>query len=334
ESRHQLQYRTRFIRDAIWRAHESLQMFLFNPQEDRYQTLIHTSIKQAINGTDQLLNRNQELSNPARDRIEELKQLLFKLDQAISNLINIRTSATKQYPSLGYARGTMLGLNSDFVTAASLAIEELNADSNLTYPREVYHLLVQIRHYWIQIISNFRMYLANRLGTFDKNVFESQIRDIETQYAGLQTALAKLQEYEKQDLLDLQASSSLQTMLETSAAWYKDYLEVKKINQSDKWRTDALLVENEVDPLLEQIWVHMLDIELGIDRTAEADVGLLTRIAQYHVNALWLAAGLAVLFVILSYLLLDKSVLRPLTMLTGAIKAEAHGTDSLRLPNV
>lgn len=334
ESRHQLQLRTRHIRDAIWRAHESLQMFLFNPQKDLYQEQIHASIGQAINGASLLLERDQEITVLAREGVRKLKAQLFELDKLVSHLIKIRTSAIEQYPSLAYARGTMLGHNSDFVTAASLAMEESLSESNQVYPSEIYHLLTKVRHFWTQIISNFRMYLANRLGTFDDNVFESQINDIETQYIVLSDLLGKLQDYDEKGQLDLQASSSLQTMLETSRSWYADYLSVKKINQSEEWRTDALLVENKVAPLLEDIWTNMLDIEFGIERTAESDVGLLTRIAQYHVNALWLAAGLAILFVIASYLLLDKSVLRPLSILTGAIKAEALGKDSRTLPSV
>ncbi|MDH5443974.1 MAG: EAL domain-containing protein [Gammaproteobacteria bacterium] len=334
ESRQQLQQRTRHIRDAIWQAHESLQMFLFNPQKDIYQHKIHNGINAAILNTKFLVERNQNLPNEPAEKVRDLIQLLYKLDTSVVRLIDIRTNAIEQYPSLAYARGSMLGFNSNFVTAASLAIEESLSESDQVYPRDIYHILVQLRHHWTQIISNFRMYLANRLGTFDNSVFDSQINDIESQYETLRSLLVRLKEFDKEGLLDLQASSSLEIMKETSAAWYEDYLKVKKINQSDTWRTDALLVADEIEPLLEKIWSHLLDIELAIESTAEADVGLLTRIAQYHVNALWLAAGLAILFVILSYWLLDKSVLRPLSALTSAIKAEAHGKDTHTLPNV
>jgi hypothetical protein len=189
EGRHQLQQRTRHIRDAIWLTHESLQMFLFNPQKDVYRLQIHSSINQAIMDSDQILTQNKDMANDALEKIRRFKNLLLRLDKSITRLIDIRTSATEQYPALAYARGSMLGHNSNFVTAASLAIEESFTESDKVYPKDIYNILVQARHYWSLIISNFRMYLANRLGTFDNNVFEIQIHDIETQYETLQEQL-------------------------------------------------------------------------------------------------------------------------------------------------
>ena len=334
ESRQQLQQRTRHIRDAIWQAHESLQLFLFNPSKDLYQVKIHKAIGQAIEHADHLIQSNWNTARNPLYNIKQLKSLLFRFDNTVKKLIQIRTTATVQYPSLRLARGSMLGLNTEFVTAASLAIEESLASGLPLQEQDSYRILIQVRHHWTQLISNFRMYLANRLGTFDNNVFASQISDIETQYAGLKQQLNTLQQFDENDQLDLQASHSLQIMREVSAAWYKDYQQVRKINESNAWRTDSLLIANEIEPLLEQIWHHLLNIDLSIERTAEQDVGLLTQIAQYHVNSLWMAAGLAILFVIVSYFLLDKSVLRPLSALTSALKAEAHGNEAYAIPNV
>lgn len=334
ESRQQLQQHTRHIRDAIRQTHASLQLFLFNPNKELYQGKIHSSINQAITHSERLLERNWKMTSSPLDNIRKLKNLLIQFDSTINRLIQIRTTATEQYPALKLARGSMLGLNNDFVTAASLAIEEAQVDDSPQQPQEIYKTLVQARHHWTQMISNFRMYLANRLGTFDNNVFASQISDIEMQYFGLTQQLNTLRQYNENEQLDLQASISLQSMREVSSLWYKDYQQVRGINESNVWRTDALLIANEVEPLLMQIWHHLLRIDLSIEHTAEQDVVLLTRIAQYHVNSLWLAAGLALLFVITSYFLLDKSVLRPLSMLTAALKAEAHGNDAYALPNV
>lgn len=334
ENRQQLQQSTQHIRDGIWQAHESLQLFLFNPNKDLYQEKIHIAINQAIIHTDGLLEHSWQITNNPRDNIKRLKTLLVKFDNTVFRLIQVRTNATEQYPSLKLARGSMLGFNRDFVTAASLAIEESSTNSTSNSSQETNRALVQVRHHWTLMISNFRMYLANRLGTFDNSVFESQIFDIETRYSSLQQQLDILQRLAENDQLDFQASTSLQTMSEASALWFKDYQQVKTINQSNSWRTDARLISNEVEPLLEHIWLHLLKIDRSIEHTAEQDVGLITQIAQYHVNFLWLAAGLALLFVITSYFLLDKTVLRPLSALTAAIKAEAHGNDGLALPNV
>ncbi len=334
EDRQQLLLHTRRIHDAVWQAHEHLQLFLFNPDQDLYQGKIHKSIQEAMIHTEYLLKHNDNMTSNPQDSIKQLKNLLPGLDTAIHRLIQTRITAVDQYPSLKLAIETMLDLNTNFVTAASLAIDESSTSRISSQHAEIYRILIQTRHYWTQMISNFRMYLANRLGTFDNTVFKSQTNTIEIQYSGLRQQLDSLQQFDEKNQLDLQASSSLKTMLNTSALWIQEYQKVKKINKSDAWRTDALLMSNEVKPLLDQLWHLLLNIDLSTERAAEEDVGLLTRIAQYQLYSLWLAAALALFFVIISYLLLDKSLLQPLSMLTGALKAEASGHKAYALPTV
>ena len=334
ENRNQVQLRTRYIRDAIWHAHEALQLFLFNPNKERYQAKIHSAIDHAIAHSKYLITQNKNMPDAPRKNIRQLHEQLISLNDAVKHLIQVRITAIEQYPSLKLAMGTMLELNNEFVSAASLAIDESLENSVVGRYPVTYSIMIQARHNWTQIMSNFRMYLANRLGTFDNRVFNTQTSNIETQYASLQKLLQTLRILDDNEQLDLQASSSTRIMLLSASTWYKEYKNVRLINESNFWRTDALLFSNEVTPLQKKIWHHLMNIDLDIERTAEQDVRLLTRIAQYQLNSLGLAAGLAVLFVIISYLLLDKSVFRPLSALTLAIKAEAHGEEARSLPSV
>lgn len=332
EVRQHLLQRIRHIRNALWRSYENLELFLFNPQKSIYQDNIHSSISEAILHTERLSTFQGVLVGNEQN-IEQLQQLLFKFDGSVSRLVRIRTNAEKQYPSLAMARGPMLSKNIEFTTATSLAIIELSETLNRSRKEEaIYQAFIQARHHWTQMTSNFRMYLANRLGTFDNTVFQSQVRDIELQREAL---LINLQYLEQQaERLDLQSSTSLTTMQLATEQWYHSFLQVKYIHESDAWRTDAVFIREVVEPMLEQIWDILQMLDTAAETSAEQDVKLLTKLAQSQNNTLWLMAALAILFVLASYILLDKSVLRPLSILTRALKAETHNEEGYPLPTV
>lgn len=333
EGRQQLLQRIRHIRNAIWQSYERLEMFLFNPNTELYQENIHAAIDSAILHTERLnLAPLGELANKKED-ILQLRQLLFQFDETVSQLVQIRTDAVKQYPALELARGVMLTQNKEFITATGLAIlESTESLQTSTKHQAIYQAFVQARHHWTQMTSNFRMYLANRLGTFDNSVFQSQVNDIDLQLGALKLQLKYLQDHN--ELLDLQGSTSLGIMFTATDQWYRSFLKVKRINESDAWRTDAKLISDVIEPLLDQIWSRLVSLDTTVEASAEKDVKLLTKLAQSQTNTLWLMAGLAILFVLASYILLDKSVLRPLSILTAALKAEAHNETGYPLPEV
>lgn len=333
EIRQQLLQRNRLINNAVWQAYENLELFLFNPNKDLYQDNIHNSINEALLQTQRLLHKPEYLLEVRRDDIEQLEQLLIKLDDSVTTLIRIRTDAVKQYPSLALARGTMLENNNAFTTATTLAIAELLVNTEKHHRHDkIYHAFVQARHHWTQLTSNFRMYLANRLGTFDNNVFHLQVTDIELQREALLNELKFLKK--NTAALDLQGETSLETMLEAAEKWYQSFLTVKGIHESNAWRTDAVHIQMIVEPLLDDIRARLQNLDRAIESSSVSDVRLLTRLATSQTNTLWLLAGLAVLFVLATYILLEKTVLRPLSMLTNALKAEAENQSGYPLPQV
>ncbi|MDH5777132.1 MAG: EAL domain-containing protein [Gammaproteobacteria bacterium] len=335
EDRKLLLQRTRHIRNAIRKSYESLELFLFNPNKNVYQKKIHASINQAILHIEGLLKDPIALPQQQKQDIPQLKKLLVQYDRTVQRLIDIRTNATQQYPSLALTREQMLVLNSEFVTATSLAItesrEELLSDKTSV---DIYTAFIQARHHWTQMASNFRMYLANRLGTFDNTVFPSQIVDIELQREALLSQLELLHNFNEQQLLGFQGATSLLTMQANTDAWYRVFLQVIKIHESDEWRTDAKLIREEVEPLLERISDILSTLDIAAESWAEEDVKLLGHIAQSQTNTLWFMTALAILFVLSSYILLEKSILRPVFNLTNALRAEAHGTGSTTLAEV
>lgn len=325
ESRNQVLQLTRYIRDSVWQARQSLENFLLEPSLSRYGNRVHEYVGQALTYTAALARHPWIGEHHQVDRLEGLSESLRDLDRAAQHLIETRLSATDQYPALALARDPMLIQSRRFNTAASLAMDEALNGAPRNYRGITYTYLVQARHMWAQMVATFRMYLANRLGSFDPNSLGSQERDIATQLAALDKQLALLEAMGDRGELELVTENSLLEMRAAVTIWKQALENVKHIHHTNAWRTDANIVHDRIDPLLERTWNLLLSIDTEIELSAAADVETLNRVAQYQSRLLWSLTLTGLLFVIIGFFALERWILKPIAQVSEALKAEASG---------
>lgn len=326
ESRNQVLQLTRYIRDSVWQARQSLESFLLDPSLARHGNRVHEYIGQALTYTEALARQGWIAENQQADRLQDLSQALAKLDRASSRLMDTRLNATQQYPGLALARDPMLRESRRFNTAAGLAMDEMQAASAEAFRSDAYRLLIDARHMWVQMVATFRMYLANRLGSFNLESLASQERDIGTQLEALDRQLGLLEKMRDQNRLGLVTEHSLGEMREATGIWKQAFENVKHIHHTNAWRADANIIHEEIDPLLERAWNLLLGIDTEIELSATADVKTLNEVAQYQSRLLWSLTFTGVLFVIIGFFALERWILKPIAQVSEALKAEASGT--------
>ena len=325
ESRNHVLQLTRYIRDSVWQARQSLENFLLEPSLSRHGSRVHESIGQALTYSAALARHDWIGEHRQRQRLEDLSESLRALDGATQHLIETRLHDTRQYPALALARDTMLPQSRRFHTAANLAMDEVRNEAPDAYRAASYNALVQARHMWSQMVATFRMYLANRLGSFNIDSLATQERDIAMQLAELEKQLTLLEDMRDQQRLDLVAAHSVDEMRDATNVWKHHIEDVKRIHNTNAWRADAEIVHGEVDPLLERIWNLLLSIDTAIELSATADVQTLNEVARYQSRLLWSLTLTGLAFVIIGFFALERWILKPIAQVSEALKAEANG---------
>lgn len=326
--RNQLLERSRLVRDAVWTTRESLAAFLLDPSVIEQRGAIRHSLTDARVQTEILYDHRWVRQHNYQKNIGILKTTLAELEVAIDELIQTRVDIGRQYPALALARSNMLPNHSVFYTAADLAINEILEDPVTFRNQEVYQDFVQTRHIWTQMISNFRMYLANRLGSFDESALPIQEQDVNTQYKGLQRSLQKLKVLDEQDQLEFQGSASLDDLTEASKVWFDTFLEIKKIHHSGDWRADAKLIHTSIKPRMEVIWSMLINLDKSIENSANDDVSILTNVAESQTQTLWMFTALCLSLVIVGFYALERMIIRPVTSVASALKTESENLHS------
>ena len=333
EVRNHLLQRSRYIRDAVWKSHSSLEAFQLNPNDSKNRERVHIEINNALQNTKKLGLHPWIAEHQQIKTVNSLRTSLLRLDEAVDQFIKTRMDATRQYPSLDLAQEVMLPNHTSFYTDASLAINEI-ASSSEGLNSEAYKGFVQARNLWTEMVSNFRMYLANRVGSFNEKLLHTQEKNIEILYRELNRQLQILQRLKQNNALGFQSSHALEQLFKSAKHWHGGLKKVERIHHSGEWRTDIKIVKGIIEPLLENIWHLLLSLDIAIESSADEDVKALTDVAQTQTQMLWLLTILGLSFIVLGFISLERSILRPIATVAQALKEEALGEHSISLPKV
>ncbi len=276
-------------------------------------------------------------TSTGRNEIDKLHDNITKLNKHTLELIEVRLNAEKQFPGIFAAQAIMLPENQKFLSASEYALEEIRLDRDSKANRLLFKKISRTRWLWVQIISNFRMYLINKLSAISTNSLAAQIRDIETYYSVLTHNLKDLHKTiysaSLSDLnMGLETEIALKKMLAASKKWKQAFDHVKKINASEYWRTDRVIQVNRIQPIRSQTEKHMQRLLNYIQTISKHSLKNATRTADDIVNTLWLMTLFGLILIVITYKYFDSRVLKPVAHITEAIKAEAEGNHDHLVP--
>lgn len=324
----------RIIRVSLFDGYQHLDAFLLDPTRAEYQEKIHLSIDKAIAYSESLKSlpwikiRNREAV------VEQLTKQLNELKVNINELMETRVDPTRQYPSLALANRTLRPSRRNISNALALIHNELIEEGKSTSKSAVYRTFIQTRYLWTQMLSNFRLYLANRVGSFNETALPVQENSIDTIYPQLQEQLAKLADFGQTGDLGFQSSAALEELNENIETWYNGFQGVKTIHHSENWRADTAFIKRNIEPLLDAISDSLTVLDKDIELSAKQDLQLMADVASMQTQILFVIAGFGLVFIILAGWSMQRLVFKPLETVARALKAEAFGKNGVVLPSV
>lgn len=328
-ARQQLLSSTHAIRTSLSSAYTALDLFLHKPDITRHRQDIITHLDNAIDDYDGIRETNPKLQENAELTSHELHKKLIDLKEKVGQLIEVRIDPEKQFPSLSVANQVMQPNRNSANNAFSLALYSIEASDPTD---EIYKTLVDTRYYWSQLLSNFRLYLANRVGSFVVSSLPIQEQGIETLYLEVRADLEQLLALDEDGLLEFETATAIEEAKTAIENWYEGYLQVRLINHSDRWRMDTVLIQKDIAPGFEQVNRLLASLEISQNQSLELDINRMSQLAQQSNAMLLILAIIAIAFVFLLVLLTQRQVFRPIMLVSQALKAQAMGKTGHELP--
>ena len=322
------------IRSELLDSYKELNNFLLEPENLNYQKSIIVSIKEAWRISKKLNEHGWITKYKKLELANELVKKLRNLEIQASELIKTRLNVNNQFPSLAVGAEIMQPNRNMLNNAIALSINEMNADSTQIEKPKVYRLLINVRHIWSQALSTSRIYLANRVGSFNEAALPIQEKAVETLFSELNINLLELKKHADAGNLGFETTDEVTKMIESSKAWFNGFQKVKIINHSYEWRQDAKIMREKISPTIDSVLELLIELEEIITESSKDDVNLVALSAGTQNIILWLIAFIGVFFTIAVVFSLDKLIFKPIATISKALKLEALGKQTEDLPVV
>ena len=322
------------LSDDIWLTETALQGFLLSPDSRQRDTTI-AAIDHLIADTKNLsLTDWIQRSSSRHDKLLRLSADIEELRLQSTRLIEIRADAEKLFPAMHLMLDKMLPYNIQFLSLASLAMEEADDRRGLPSQREVRELFSEARYAWAIMIGSFRVFVANRFGVFSgdpETGMKNQHQQIEFYHELVDRHLDALVRFESQNTLEFQQGESLTNMRNISREWYQAYLAAAAIYSSERWRADVPLLRDTIRPLFSRLWTEMNVLRGEIESASATDMTSVTGVADRLSRALWVISLITIALTVAGYLFFEYTVRRPIANVARALKSEALGMKASRM---
>ncbi len=316
-------------RDALLGASEAVTRLLVagGPQE---ADTLREALRQATLGAARL--RAQALGLKSLEpALDELLDALKALHELANVLVERRRDPAWVYPALPYITERLLQPNVAFETAATEAMEEIAQEDGGPYRSERYGAFDRARDTWRRIILNFRAVMIRYAGLPELDP-RAEEANIDTLFAALDETLDDIRKLEARGALGLVAEESLATMVRAAQEWRSQLRRVRALRGQRRWRGDIEFVEARYLPQQRRALSALRHLESDLTdwaattvrSTREANQGIMAILIAL---AVFSAASVGVLF-----LVLERSLLRPLARIADALTADAESGAAGELP--
>ena len=269
--------------------------------------------------------QNDEIRGATQQFLDDISTLKSKL----AAIMDIRSDPLKVFPAMRLMVDSLNPLNIEFVSIATLGVEEAEDSAGDPNQLPIGKLFGDIRYLWSQRINRFRLYAASRVGMFSTSV-ESSVsaatQDIDIFGKQLRLHLDQLGAYQAQGKLGLQQGEALSGLNRVFNDWNSGFDEVRSfLTVKDRWRRDIPMLRDDIQPHFILLSDTLRKIEAAVEQRATADIGATTRVANQVSASLWLLTFVVIGATTLGILYFEFQIRRPITRVSQALKAEAAG---------
>jgi len=313
------------IRADVRRADIALRALLVEPVP-RYEIIVNENLKEADLKIESIIEMLASKNELITEGIEALHDDIQLLDEKSHFLIEKRRDSNWVYPVLPYINEKLLVSNNEFENAVNLALHVIEEEDGRSYSSERFGQFDQLRDLWRYKILNFRVFLI-RFAGLGQPEGGAQQQNVENAHELIDARLSDLLVIKQQGGLDFEVELNLDTMKAASDRWYKNWLEVKDYRKSNVWRNDTRYVETEIQPVQDRFFSSLSGIEDALLAWSDKNVNSVQRTANDVSRNLWLLSGIAIVFVLMIYFMIERSILRPVAKISNALSAEGQQTD-------
>lgn len=213
-------------------------------QQDSDREAMSDSLNKLNTLVEEFINRPNIINNTiALETAKSIQLSIGDYQTVLSQVEQLIGNPTRNYPALDLSTGKMNPLNKSVLTSMDSAINSEMEEDNNQQRKQLFLLMSNLRHNWMNITSSNRAFLSN----------PSDNRESQTKlYRELHFKLLKSIN-DKSDLFNFEQEEAFESINSDSKAHFKLLDQVYNVFISGRWRNDQILLREKVTPLVESI---------------------------------------------------------------------------------
>ena len=310
------------IRNGIWAADSALNAMLLNPDTE-HELIIVKNMHHAQQKLSALKVLHSAVETTLEDDLKILDVTFSMLQDKVEYLVEKRRDANWVYPLLPYIGQHLLEPNQIFESSVQQALSEIAEEDGRPYASELYGHFDQVGDLWRKKVLTFRAVII-RFAGLNANEEIPQEDNIDEFHVVIEKKLKFLQKLSADGELGLESEVALENMQQAAHDWQSSWLTAKRLRASKLWRADLEYMNNVIRPNQEMVYAALNALESGIHVWMGKNV-INVQDAAGRINyVLWALAGLALGFLILIYLLIERSVLKPIERISRELTEDGE----------
>ncbi len=246
--------------------------------------------------------------------------------------LHISRNNMLRFPSIYIMRTYMQPRSQAVMDTLDNLIYEISENSS---DNSYSHLAYQARHTWQQLLSEFRLLVANRFSVFSdtpQDGMASRTYNVELYLEQMRSLLEKLKARTPPEAILPLPEEHWQRLETDINQWEKHYQDLVSGLNSSKWRQDLYMFKTSLQPQIADMKTRLSHLQQNLSRQASRDITNLTDSASRLSQAILLMAIIGVLLIFGAYYYLKIRVIKPMSDTAHALRQEASGDSRVVIP--
>ncbi|WP_052469772.1 putative bifunctional diguanylate cyclase/phosphodiesterase [Thiolapillus brandeum] len=307
----------------------------------------------------------QQIIEPGSVPEPELKKMLAQLDarfrvlaqdldeqdtdqDVLQGFISSTDLSAFRYEAMSFlhiSRNNMLRFPSSYIMRAymqprSRAIKDtldnlIYQTPEATQENSFSHLAYQARHTWQQLLSEFRLLVANRFSVFSdtpQDGMASRTYNVQLYLEQMRAILKKLEHTSPPENSLPLPEGNWQHLYQNIDQWEKHYGDLVSSLNSDNWRQDLYMFKASLQPKIKTMKASLASLQNRLGAQASRDITELTDSTSRLSQAILVMAIVGALLIISAYYYLKFRVIKPMSDTAHALRQEASGDSQVVIP--
>lgn len=311
------------IRNHIESLNQSVNLFILAPDTSQHVQAMRDALMSA-SAQSKLFDLSTD-----KKRSENFKQeLLLKLESInplLDELIKIRRDPDKQYPGMSLSANIMAVEQDTMKGLLDILLKEVDEGDFKPNSNSLHTELYKARLNVEKEIAQIRIYIANRLALFSSEILSSQAASLTELHHETVKSFKRLKHLYQNEPDSFEGTPNVEKLMQTQQDWYKNFLTLRQLSESDHWREDSSLMEQRLSPLIHDVSSLLFNINLYLRDKKKTTTESFNETSKELFYILSIIIVLFMLYIFMIQVSMEFMVFKPILDIADVMKLKAFG---------